>query len=277
MASTESSVEKEYMQYIMNRTFQESTRLHMQNCMFTECFGYILHPAIRPLTPPLSVIDVGCSNGHWLLDLADNVPSVWTFHGFVIAGDNFPAKEYLPKNVTFSLHDVFADAPEELVGKFDVVHIRPFGLIAKSGDPTHLCANLIRMLKPGGFLQWDEVDAHRAFFLAQNPTISTQFTDKMSTLWRDVCASLGLTLQWPGNISPIFSDNHRLDIVAAHRYGPINKLRKPTTDGWIMAIDQMLCGIMRRGDKFAKLVEPESYYQMMKGVAEEVTWVSRSA
>ncbi|KAL8819818.1 MAG: hypothetical protein Q9223_001824 [Gallowayella weberi] len=208
---------------------------------------------------------------HWLLDLADNVPSDWTLHGFDIAGDNFPAREYLPKNVTFSLHDVFADLPDEFVEKFDVVHIRAFGLIVKGGDPNHLCTNLIQMLKSGGYLQWDEVDAHRASFFAPNPTVSTQFTDKMFTLWRNVCTSLDLTFQWPGNIAPILRDNHGLDIVAAHRYGPVNKLRKPATESWTMGFDQLLINTMRRNDETAKMVQEASYYEMMKGVAEEVT------
>ena len=83
---------------------------------------------------------------HWLLDVADNLPGNWMLHGLDIVSDSFPAKEYLPVNVFLSIRDVFEELPEHLVEKFDVVHIRAFGLVVKGGDPNHLCANLIRML-----------------------------------------------------------------------------------------------------------------------------------
>ncbi|KAL8929696.1 MAG: hypothetical protein Q9172_000375 [Xanthocarpia lactea] len=202
--------------------------------------------------------------------VADNVPSNWMLHGLDIASNSFPAKEDLPDNVLLSVQDVFEELPEDLVEKFDVVHIRAFGLIVKGGDPNHLCANLIRMLKPGGYLQWDEVDAHRAHFVAPNPTVSTLFTDKMFALWHHVTGKIGLSFRWPGNLAPILHKNHGLEIVAAHRYGPTNKLRKPATDGWTMGFDEFFCNMMRRDEDIAKQVEPENYCALMEGVADEL-------
>lgn len=80
------------------------------------------------------------------MDLADHVPNEWKLHGFDINDKNFPAKEYLPGNVSFSVADVFDEPAPEMIEKFDVVHIRAFVLIVKGGDPNYLFSNIIKML-----------------------------------------------------------------------------------------------------------------------------------
>ena len=44
------------------------------------------------------------------------------------------------------------------MGKYDVVHIRLVILVIGEGDPVPVLRNLALLLKPGGWLQWDEVD-----------------------------------------------------------------------------------------------------------------------
>ena len=45
--------------------------------------------------------------------------------------------------------DVFGDIPEDLVEKFDVVHVRAFGVVITHSDPVPLLKNLVSM--PSGF------------------------------------------------------------------------------------------------------------------------------
>ena len=59
--------------------------------------------------------------------------------------------EYLPKNVSLGIMDVFGDIPEDLVEKFDVVHVRAFGVVITRSDPMPLLKNLVSMLS-GFFL-----------------------------------------------------------------------------------------------------------------------------
>ncbi|KAK3167473.1 hypothetical protein OEA41_010600 [Lepraria neglecta] len=59
---------------------------------------------------------------------------------------HYPAVEYLPKNVSLEVFDIFGEIPDELVGKFDVVHIRVFLCVIKRNDPEPLLKNLIKML-----------------------------------------------------------------------------------------------------------------------------------
>lgn len=74
------------------------------------------------------------------------MPPTTQFDGFDVSADYFPAKEWLPANVSLEVVDAFADVPEHLIGKYDVVHIRAFVVIVKNNDPTKLLSNLIKML-----------------------------------------------------------------------------------------------------------------------------------
>lgn len=50
------------------------------------------------------------------------------------------------------------NVPEELVGSFDIVHIRAFGSLIKNSDCSPVLKAVDRLLKPGGWLQWEESD-----------------------------------------------------------------------------------------------------------------------
>ena len=42
--------------------------------------------------------------------------------------------------------DAFSPLPHELLGKYDIVHLRLFIVLVKNNDPVPLLENLIRML-----------------------------------------------------------------------------------------------------------------------------------
>lgn len=71
--------------------------------------------------------------------------------------------------VTLRLVDVFHQPPEELVAKYDIIHIRHFVCVVKDNEPTPLLHNLLRMLKPGGWIQWDEWDVLDRHFTKARP------------------------------------------------------------------------------------------------------------
>lgn len=54
--------------------------------------------------------------------------------------------------------NLFQEPPPQFVGYFDVVHVRLITVVVKNNDPRPLLANLTKLLKPGGYLQWGEVD-----------------------------------------------------------------------------------------------------------------------
>ncbi len=42
--------------------------------------------------------------------------------------------------------DVFDDIPDDLVERFDVVHVRAFAVIIKNNDPVPFLRNMMRLL-----------------------------------------------------------------------------------------------------------------------------------
>lgn len=58
----------------------------------------------------------------------------------------YPVDEYLPKNILLKTMDAFRKIPEDIIEKFDVVHVRAFGVIVTHSDPMPLLKNIVSML-----------------------------------------------------------------------------------------------------------------------------------
>ncbi|KAL9002012.1 MAG: hypothetical protein Q9188_005039 [Gyalolechia gomerana] len=120
--------------YTLSRGYRDSARLHLQHWMWNCSLGYLLHPCIPVSTPDLRVLDVGTGNGCWVLELARHCPTSWELEGSDVSAEQFPAEEYLPKNVRLKVLDAFQEIPGELHEAFDIVHIRAFALVVKGAS-----------------------------------------------------------------------------------------------------------------------------------------------
>lgn len=154
--------------YPLNRDVLASARLHLQHQVWIASLGYLLHPSITidkkdAKNDPLLIAEVGCGTGAFALQLSSNLssktPSInHKIEAYDISLSQTPPPAFCPESVTFNTLDIFAPIPEELVGKYDVLCIRHFICVIQSGDPTRLLQQLLRMLKPSGYLQWQEWD-----------------------------------------------------------------------------------------------------------------------
>ncbi|TKA48833.1 hypothetical protein B0A55_12867, partial [Friedmanniomyces simplex] len=141
--------------YWKEQSFQT---LHLQHWIFNYQLGYLLHPQITVGEKSLKIADVACGNAAWLLDLARQHPQ-HEYFGLDITPAHFPAAGNLPPNTHLHTLDAFADLPSEYVGVFDVVSIRTIYSAVIDNNIQPLLLNLIKMLKPGAYLQWAENDA----------------------------------------------------------------------------------------------------------------------
>jgi len=87
----------------------------------------------------------------WALDLASlsGIHGIAKFrvHGFDISDEQFPPAHILPDNVQLSVGDALGDAPEELRGCFDIVHIAHFaGVRALGDDPSPAIEHALALL-----------------------------------------------------------------------------------------------------------------------------------
>ena len=145
------------------RNFRTSARLHLQHFLFQNTLGFLLEPRVHSSIADLKsarVADLGCGNGAWLLGLETELSNKGIsaqLDGFDINEVNFPAAEFLPANVSLKPLDILArPLPEELLGAYDVVHVRAFISVIVNADLEPLLSTAIALLKPGGWLQWEE-------------------------------------------------------------------------------------------------------------------------
>jgi SAM-dependent methyltransferase len=108
--------------------------------------------------PSPAVADIACGSGVWLIDLANSLPSSSRLDGFDFDVSKFPAKESLKPNIHLDSGNILEPFPKQVRGVYDLVHVRliMYGLKADQWEPA--AANILTLLKPGGYLLWDEID-----------------------------------------------------------------------------------------------------------------------
>lgn len=82
----------------------------------------------------------------WLFDVRESVGPSARLEGFDISFDAAPPKETLPSNVSFRHWDVNQDLPEDLVGAFDIVHVRFFAFVLMNDQVQPVVERLFKML-----------------------------------------------------------------------------------------------------------------------------------
>ncbi|KAF2766339.1 S-adenosyl-L-methionine-dependent methyltransferase, partial [Teratosphaeria nubilosa] len=157
--------------YTLPRDQTESGRLNQQHEVYKQQLGYILHPTIAASLPQTAhIADVATGTGVWLLELASTLPQTHTFTGLDLSPAQFPATP--PPNFTFLTMNVLEPPPSELQGKFDLVNMRLLICGLKHPDWKTAARHVLRLLKPGGYLQWTEGDFAHMNILQSAPGTS---------------------------------------------------------------------------------------------------------
>ncbi|KAK8009117.1 hypothetical protein PG991_011668 [Apiospora marii] len=155
-----------------NNCRSSSARLHLPHFLSQRTAGHLLSPILPQKekeeqeedSAPLRVADLGCGNGAWLCALHDEFVQTGVsgvqLDGYDINPSHFPAPDFLPSAVRLSELDVLKQPPApELEGVYDVVHVRAFASTLAPTDVAPLLATVRALLKPGGYLQWEEAKA----------------------------------------------------------------------------------------------------------------------
>ncbi|KAK3305629.1 uncharacterized protein B0T15DRAFT_397103 [Chaetomium strumarium] len=158
VSGRDGTLEKANDSYVLLRNSNANTRLTAQHYLWRQLLGFLVHPDIPIKGGDVKVADVATGNGIWLHDLARENPSITELHGFDISLDQVGPKPWLPANIHMHTWNIFEKPPAQFVGYFDVVHVRLLTVVIQNDDPRPVLANLTKLLKPGGYLQWGEVD-----------------------------------------------------------------------------------------------------------------------
>lgn len=81
----------------------------------------------------------------WLFDVRDSLDPSARLEGFDISFDAAPPAETLPFNVSFRHWDVNQDLPEDLVGAFDIVHVRFFAFVLMNDQVQPVVERLFKI------------------------------------------------------------------------------------------------------------------------------------
>lgn len=140
----------------------EKNRLDFQHDLFFKQTGCKLIPDnvalhLATLGRPTAVADMGTGTGVWLRHLATQLPLSSRLDGYDFDTSKFPNASQLPDNVKLSFADTMKPFPQEILGIYDVVHVRALMYALKAHEWATAVANLRTLLKPGGYLFWEEV------------------------------------------------------------------------------------------------------------------------
>jgi trans-aconitate methyltransferase len=128
--------------------------------------GYIVHPSVRLLHSP-RIVDMGTGTAKFLLSIQPAYPEA-TLEGYDISSDLYPPTTSLPQNISLGELDLKQPFPEHMHGKYDLVHVRMLILAMLPEDWEPVVRNLTTLLKPGGYLQWEECEHVNAEWCRDN-------------------------------------------------------------------------------------------------------------
>ncbi|RMJ24265.1 Methyltransferase [Aspergillus sp. HF37] len=140
-------------QYLLPHHVSEIDRLRRQhNYTKVCCDGNLLGFPLPESSEPIRVLDSGCADGTWLLDLAGDYPQKQLgLHGIDIGSSLFLANPHLD----LRQHDLLQPFPETWAWEnlFDVIHQRFLVWGLKENEWPRVLRNLENVLRPGGRIQ----------------------------------------------------------------------------------------------------------------------------
>ncbi|RYP62642.1 hypothetical protein DL771_009635 [Monosporascus sp. 5C6A] len=204
------------------RNFRTSARLHLQHVLFQKTLDHLLNPNIPSSvvedSKPLKVADLGCGNGAWLIDLdreLSNKDISAQLDGYDINTLNFPAPAFLPPSISLKKLDILAKPlPEEMLGAYDIVHVRALVSTIVNSDLTPLLSTVVALLKPGGWLQWEESKAEK--YLVDSPSPSNEISrtacDTIAHIIKQGGDARGLNFEFLGELDRHLREHGFLDV-----------------------------------------------------------------
>ncbi|KAJ3024803.1 UNVERIFIED_CONTAM: hypothetical protein HDU68_007769 [Siphonaria sp. JEL0065] len=178
--------------YVLPNDDREQTRLELQHRMLRYAFGSdAICPDARKLIKKhgTKVLDIGCANGAWMDSLFSAGHINCEYHGVDIAPDAFEFGTVCSAKIVVG--NVLERLPYE-DNTFDYVHQRLLVLGIPKDKWTSVIKEIIRVTKPGGWIELVEVDSE---FYDIGPASNALFNPMFSVLEKrglDICAGSNL-------------------------------------------------------------------------------------
>ncbi|KAK7742407.1 hypothetical protein SLS53_004553 [Cytospora paraplurivora] len=154
--------------------------------------------------------------GTWLIDLSSHLPDA-QLDGLDITLKTLPPKGWIPPNVNFREWNVREPVPGDLVGKYDIVHVRYLCLVLGDDEVSSVVENVAKLLKPGGYLQWGEVDPQTFRIETTGPD---KKTDALQRIYDLEAQDARLVTSWVSQLPSIFENAGLRDVLSDVRDPP---------------------------------------------------------
>lgn len=144
--------------YQLSRGGLETLRLSCHHYCNKRRQGWLIHPQISQYISQLEnpqIADVACGTGIWGLEAADTFAHA-TITGLDISDAQYPPSWSLPSNARLGILNLAEPVTPEHQGKYDLVHCRLLLQAGPNIDPRIWVKTFESLLKPGGWLQWEE-------------------------------------------------------------------------------------------------------------------------
>lgn len=199
--------------YMLGRSYAAASRLNFQYYLWQESLHFDIHPSI-PVAKEARIADVATGTAIWPIHVARENPTA-QLDGFDINLSQAPFKQRLRSNITLRTWNIFEDVPKDLVSIYDFVHVRLLVLVVQRSDPKSIIRDLLRMLKPGGYIQWDEFNYPDTHVKTCNSSLQAPALHEL----REMVYSQGRN-DWTMQLSDFFTEEGLLDAKLYHFEDP---------------------------------------------------------
>lgn len=161
--------------------------------------------------------------------------------------------------VHLRIWNVFDDVPDDMLGVYDVVHVRLLVLVVENSNPRPIVRNLRKMLKPGGYLQWDDLNYPDTYVRAVDDTLPTPALNEL----RKLVYSQGRH-DWTLRLADIFVEEG-LEDVRLYHFKDSMELAKANGDQHLLTMEEFAS----RLENFDKRDEAAKIRQLIREVFKE--------
>lgn len=244
--------------YMLGRSYAAASRLNFQYYLWKESLHFNVHPSV-PIAKEVRIADVATGTAIWLIDVAREYPTA-QIDGFDINLSQAPPKQWLSPNITLKTWNVFDHPPEDMIEVYDVVHVRLLVLVVQRSDPRNIIRNLLRMLKPGGYIQWDELNYPDTHIKTSDSSLLTPALHELRTM----VYSQGRN-DWTLRLPELFAEEGLLGTKIYHFRDP-PELVKANGEQHLLTMEEFASGLARtdRKDEATKI------FKLLQDVSNEV-------
>lgn len=152
-----------------------------------------------------------------------------------------------------------------MIGIYDVVHVRLLVLVVQKSDPRHILRNLLRMLKPGGYIQWDELDYPGTHVRTGNSSFRTPALHQL----REMVYSRGRH-DWTLQLPEVFAEEGLLDIMFYH-FQDLPQLARANGEQHLLTMEEFASSLAKtdhreEATKIFKLIQ-DAGHEVSNGAA----------